>query len=52
MSYARMWMALEDVRQSERSQSQKDESCMIPLTGESEMVKLAEGKDGPVVARG
>ena len=32
LTYAIMWINLEDIMLSERSQSQKDKYCVIPVT--------------------
>ena len=40
LTYATMWMNLEDIMLSEISQPQKDKYCMIPLYEVSKVVKI------------
>ena len=42
LTSATTWMNLEDVMLSERSQTQKDTHCLVPLTGSSRGIRSTE----------
>ena len=42
LTSATTWMNLEDVVLSERSQTQKDTHCLVPLTGSSRGIRSTE----------
>ena len=52
LSYASVWINLEDVMLKEVSQSLKNRYCMIPLCEASKAVKLIETESRMVVDRG